>query len=553
MKSVMNHNFANIPAPQIQRSVFDRSHGYKTTFDAGYLIPFFIDEILPGDTLGLNATIFARIATLLQPIMDNVFLETFFFFVPNRILWNNWEKFQGAQTDPGDSTDYLIPIIDMEDDGQFASGDIYDYFGLPTNIAVSGTEPFNALPCRAYNLIWNEWFRSQDLQDSLNVPKDDGPDSIGLYALKKRGKRHDYFTSCLPWPQKGDAIELPLGISAPVVGNGTTLGLYNLNNVPANVYAGLVQGPLTAGVYPLGVAQDLYGDPVGTTMGAGTPITSLKGIGVTQSASNSGLIADLSTATAATINQLREAFAFQKILERDARGGTRYVEILKSHFGVSVPDYRLQRPEYLGGGSQRVDVKAVAQTTGNPTTPGVKPNTPQGTLAAFSQVGQQSGFNKSFVEHGYVIGLVNVRSDISYQGGINKLWSRRERFDFYMPSLAHLGEQPVYNKEIYYPANGTGADTVFGYQERWAEYRYKPSMVTGKFRSDLSDTLDSWHLALDFDASPSLNDSFMQDDPPLDRVIAVPSQPHVIMDSYISMRHARPMPVYSVPGQLDRF
>jgi hypothetical protein len=540
----MSHQFSQVPRADIPRSSFDRSHGYKTTFDSGYLVPFYVDEALPGDTFNLHATLFSRLATPIVPLMDNLFMDTFYFAVPIRLIWENWERFNGAQDDPGDSTDYLIPQISPPSGG-WPVGSLSDYFGLPTgvdNLEVS------TLWHRAYNLIWNEWFRDENLQDSVLVPRDDGPDDDSDYVLLRRGKRHDYFTSSLPWPQKGPGVELPIGGTAniigstPVYGTGKTLGLTtNMTN-----------GFGTSGGSPITALSGLFGSNVGVSP-SGTAATAV-GIGVTSNGVNSGmavsgtgLLADLSTASAVTINAFREAFQLQKLFERDARGGTRYTEILRSHFGVVSPDARLQRPEYLGGSSSRIIINPVAQTGSTNAT------TPQGNLAGFGLVSDsRGGFVKSFVEHCVIIGLVNVRADLTYQQGIPRMFSRQTRYDFYWPALSHLGEQAVLNQEIY--ATGTSTDQdVFGYQERWSEYRYFPSQITGQFRSTYSTPLDIWHLSQKFDTLPVLNSEFIQDDPPIDRVIAVPSEPQFLFDSYIQLHCARPMPVYSVPGLVDHF
>lgn len=541
LPSNMNHNFSRIQGPEIQRSLFNRTHTYKTTFDEGYLIPFCVDEILPGDTLNLQATMFARLATPIAPIMDNLHLDTFWFYIPSRILWSNWEAFQGEQLDPGDSTDFEIPVLGGEGGvGAFTPGSqsLGDYFGLPL-VTLDGDDRPIALPFRAYSLIWNEWFRDQNLQDRATFDLGDGPDDGPAYVLLKRGKRHDYFTSALPWPQKGDAISIPLGTIAPVVGDGTALGFMGLNGGATTAsYLLQIDDAGFNGMLGMASTDGAVGSAASRTGGAGD-----FRIGLSTNSANSGVYADLSAATAATVNQLREAFAFQQILERDARGGTRYTEILRAHFGVDVPDYRLQRPEYLGGSSTRIDVNGVAQTSSTDAT------TPQGNLAAYGQVVARSGFNKSFVEHGYIMGLVNVRADITYQQGMDRMWSRRTRFDLYMPALAHLGEQAIYNREIWTTTNNPTVNAgVFGYQERWGEYRHKPSKITGLFRSDAGGSVDFWHLSPDFSALPVLNAAFIEDDPPVERIVAVPSEPHFLFDSFISMKHARPMPMYSTPG-----
>jgi hypothetical protein len=511
----MNHDFSKVPKAEIQRSSFNRSHGYKTTMNFDELVPIFVDEALPGDTFNLDMSGFGRLATPINPIMDNMYLDTFFFAVPCRLLWDNWEKFHGEQTNPGDSTDYTVPVISTPSGG-YDVGSLADYFGLPTDVDI---EDVNALHFRAYNLIYNEWFRDQNLIDSLAVDTDEGPDDPADYVIKKRSKRHDYFTSSLPWPQKGDAVNLPLGTAAPIV-----FDTYSGTDISGNFVINTGVGSTQPNTY----YNSVYGDGTGAN--------------VIPNASLNNLSADLSEATAATINQLREAFQVQKLYERDARGGTRYTEIIKSHFGVTSPDARMQRPEYLGGNSTALNINAIAQTSSTDAT------TPQGNLAAMGTVGfSRNGFSKSFTEHCVIIGLANIRADLTYQQGINRMWTRQTRFDYYYPALAHIGEQAVLSKEIY--ADGSANDDdVFGYQERFAEYRYKPSQITGKFRSTYATSLDPWHLSQEFSSRPTLNETFITSDTPIERCIAVVDEPHIIFDSYFDLKCVRPMPMYSVPG-----
>lgn len=538
-RSAVAHQFSMVPRAEIPRSSFNIQRTHKTTFDAGFLVPVFCEEVLPGDTFRVKMTAFARLATPIFPVMDNLHLESFFFFVPNRLVWTNWVKFMGEQNSPGDSISFVIPQV-VSPAGGFAVGSIYDYFGLPTVGQVGGgnTISVNALPFRAFLLIFNEWFRDQNLQNSDTVQKGDGPDSNAAYVMIRRGKRPDYFTSCLPWPQKGSTpVQVPLGTSATI---RTSIS----DNLVTGVQAAVTMRNANTGNLP--AAAGAVGVATTGALGANAA-----GFAPTLTLYPSNLYADLSTATGATINALRQSFQIQRLLERDARSGTRYVELVQSHFGVRSPDARLQRPEYLGGGSTPIIVNPVAQQSATGLTGGT---TPLGNLGGIgTAIAPGHGFSQSFTEHGYIIGIVNVRADLTYQQGIRKMWSRSTRYDFYFPVFANLGEQAVLNRELY--ADGSANDAlVFGYQERWSEYRYSPSMVTGLFRSTSAGTLDAWHLAQRFTSVPFLSSAFIQETPPVSRVLAVGAGANgaqIIFDSFFDMVVARPLPMYSVPGMID--
>lgn len=526
-KSVMQHSFGKTPTANIPRSTFDRSHGYKTTFDASDLIPIYVDEALPGDTFNLKMTAFARLATPIKPIMDNMMMETFFFSVPVRQIWSNFVKQQGEQVDPSDSIDYTTPQVYVHNEtGQNTEGSLSDYFGIPMYLTASYIS-VSALPYRAYNHIYNNWFRDENLIDSVKHETGDAATNAGDYSILKRRKQDDYITQSLPWPQKGPDVTVSLGQTAPLVSDGTT-PTWDVNNQ-------------TNTVLRVDPSQDQVSIP--TAVGASGSFQ--------LEWNNSGLEADLSAANGISINDLRQSIAIQQLLERDARGGTRYPEILKSHFGVNDPQMLvLQRPEFLGGGSSPININPVQQQSKTVET-GDDPS-PQGNMAAFGTVTLNGhGFTKSFTEHCILIGLVNVRADLTYQQGLDRMWSRETRYDYYYPALANIGEQELLNKELY--MQGTSADEdVFGYVPRYDEYRHKMSNITGQLRSTYSASLDIWHLAQEFSSLPTLNQTFIEEDVPIDRVIAVPAEPHFIFDSYFKLTCARPLPMYGVPG-LKRF
>jgi hypothetical protein len=573
---VRGHRFSDAPAMYMKRTKFDRSHVYKTTFDSGKLIPVFVDEVLPGDTARMSVNYFARLATPIKPIMDNIYLDWFFFFVPNRLVWEHWQNFCFEQEDPDDSTDYVIPTVSATGNSKNDYiGSLWDYFGLPVNTSgnISG---ISALPFRGVYLIWNEWFRDENLQKSVKIQKGDtnevlnsarvsdqpswlfksGSNIFPGYPCPPRGKRHDYFTSALPWTQKGPGVSIGLAGTASIVDptpdNGYLLHS-NANQLAAvSAYGGSASssggkrmasgnGVVTFSRYASEFST--VGGFAGNTDG---PVTISAQVGSAYLGNDSYV--DLDSSSIFTINSLRTAFQMQKFYERLARGGTRYTEVLRSFFGVVSPDARLQRPEFLGSFTKMINVNPIAQTSATDDI------SPQGNLSAYGVTAAKfHGFNKSFVEHGYIFGFVCARADLTYQQGINKMWLRSTVYDFYWTTFAHLGEQAIELREIY--AQGSEADTtVFGYQERYAEYRYKPSQITGKFRSSVvNGSLDMWHLSQFFKNAPTLNEEFIVENPPIERIIAVPSEPEFLLDIGFRYTTVRPMPMFGTPGLVDHF
>ena len=540
-------SFAAVHSPSPQRSVIPVSTRRMHPFNAGELIPAYHEFCLPGDVYNLDVSMFGRLLTLKFPLMDNLILDWFVFFIPERLVWKNFEKMQGFQENPGDSTDYVFPWVygGAESSYQVELNTPLDYLGLPVLTDIdSSVWHVRSGPLRAYYLVWNEWFRDQNYQQSLPIgssvdPAGDGPDNVSVMnILLRRNKKPDYFSAALPDAQKGPQVPIPWQGDAPVVGNGYTIGL----TLGGASTFGAAAGSFTDSQAYLFGDSDFYGSPVGTTGSASaTTPGGVWSAGLTTEASASGMIADI-RAVSANINQLRDSIVLQQVYELDMRGGTRYTEALKNRWDVDAQDFRLQRPEYVGGGSTDFSVSQVAQTA--PTSG----ENAQASLAAYSELRAYGKINYTCVEHGHLLMLVNVRAPLTYQQQINRKWLAASRFDLPEPLTMNLGERPVMTSEIYFPPNNP--DDVWGYQEIWAEYRYSPSFVTGQFRSIAPDSLDAWHLALDYEEAPIHNGAWVEDHPPVSRVVAFNDQPQLKLDLLVRGKVAKKMPVVSIPGLL---
>ncbi|AXH74351.1 MAG: major capsid protein [Microviridae sp.] len=515
--------FSVVPTINAPRSNFKTPYRHITTCNENELVPVFTHEINPGDTIKMDMSVFGRMNTQIVPAMDNINQDIHFFFVPNRLVWDNWEKFMGAQENPSDSIDYLIPTINVTST-DWLEDSIFDHFGIPK--PANGSIDVSALPFRALALIFNEWYRDQNFQDSIVIEKGDtgafDTSTFPNYPYNlPRNKRHDYFTSALPFAQKGSPVSISLTGNAPIGSSASSGEPLAILRDDDNKHALIGTAGITA------------------AMGSATGTQPSPGI----------LTARLDDVTAITINKLRQAFQLQKFLERDARSGTRYIEVIKSHFNVDNPDYRLQRPEYLGGQHNGVNVSTVPQTTPDFT----GSETPQGNLAAFATVsGSGHCFNKSFTEHGFIIGLMNFTADVTYQQGLERFWSRQTRVDHYFPEFAHLGEQTILNKEIFVTGDETD-DEVFGYQERYAELRYKPDMITGKLRSTDPQSLDVWHYAEEFTALPVLGADFIRQASPIKRNVVNIDEPTFKVDIKFNLDQTKILPMFGTPGFVDHF
>lgn len=517
-------SFTQNPTVNMPRSTFNRSHAVKDTFDFDWLTPLYVEEVLPGDTIRLNVKSFIRLATQVVPVLDTMYVDYFFFFCPTRLVWDNFQKFMGEQDNPGDSTDFIVPTI-ANIAGNIPYGGLLDHFGLPAGRPFPNNK-INVLPLRAYNRIWNEWFRDQDINASIPVPKNNGPDDPANYVLRKRAKKPDYFTTGRPLPQKGPALLVPFNKPAnlPIATNG---------NVIKWKGSGVTEHELhNNGTAP--TAANIYATPGGLANGL-------------RFGSETGLVGITTGISGGTINELRQAIQLQSMLELDSRSGTRYIEVVKAHWNVTNPDFRLQRTEFLSSGTTIINQHPVVQTSETATTP-------QANLAAFSTAASngQIGFSKSFTEHGYVIGLIQARGEVTYQQGLNRMWTRSTKYDFFWPKLQDIGEQPIYMQELYMQSNNQD-NLVFAYQERNAEYKYRPSEVRGQFRSSYPQALDVWHLAQQFSSLPTLSPGFIASDTPIERsLVLTEDAPHLLADYWFDQIHSRVMHTHSIPAHIGR-